>query len=466
MTPETSTASNLSARTKARLISLGKLHPLVVLGFGILIGALLTATVLRSPNASGESGLPSHSSLGPPPAPSGSGGGSTGLDRSLNHALNPVPKAGPEAQLLTVYQTLAEGQFERADKLSQELVTKYPNFALARMLQADLLATRAGQPAALGAPVDKASAAQAPNPRRLEALRRLSARLDRPAAGLVPREFARLAPDVRTALAVDASRSRLYMFRNGPDGLNLVADFYVSVGKAGVSKSAEGDMRTPLGVYWITSTLTPQQIRPMFGAGAMGLNYPNAWDRSQGKGGRGLYIHGVPDETLAREPYATDGCVVLSNSDYQVLAAEITPTETPVVISESLEWVTPAKAAIPAQALEPILAARNAARSMYASNGESAWHERNGGFENLPGYTQAPFNPSSVIGWFHDETPLLVVTGLQAADDPARPPMAIRQYWTRREGQWRMVFEGAVPPEVTVEPPPVAARQRNRNRGA
>jgi hypothetical protein len=463
MTPESSTASNLSTRTKARLISLGKLHPLVVLGFGILTGALLTATLLRPPNASGESSVPSHSPLGPHPAPSGSGAAaSTGLDRALIAG----PKAGPEEQLVTVYQALAEGQFERADQLSQELVTKYPNFALARMLQADLLATRAGQPAALGAPVDEASAAQAPNPRRLEALRRLSALLDRPAAGLVPREFARLAPDVGTAVAVDASRSRLYMFRNGPDGLNLVADFYVSVGQAGVSKSAEGDMRTPLGVYWITSTLTPQQIRPMFGAGAMGLNYPNAWDRSQGKDGRGLFIHGVPDETLAREPYATDGCVVLSNSDYEVLAAEITPTETPVVISESLEWVTPAKAAAPAQALEPILAARNAARSTYLSNDESAWHERNGTFENLPGYTQAPFNASSVIGWFHDATPLLVVTGLQAADDPARPPMAIRQYWTRREGQWRMVFEGAVPPEVKVEPPPVVARQRNRKRGA
>lgn len=431
---------------------------------GMVVGVLAAAALLLSSNARGVSGWSSNSPAEPSPAPPDTVSIEPGNDR--NHALLAGLKAGPEAQLVTAYQALAEGQFETASQLSQALVAKYPNFALGQLLRADLLATRAGQPAALGAPVNSASAAETPGPRRLEALRRLGALLDRPAEGLVPREFAQLAPEVHTAVAVDASRSRLYIFRNGPEGLRLTRDFYASVGQAGVSKHAEGDMRTPLGVYWIMGGLTADQIRPIFGAGAMGLNYPNAWDRRQGRSGRGVYVHGVPDDTLAREPYSTDGCIALSNTDYLALAAEITVLQTPVVIAETLDWVTPAAAAEAAQAIEPILAARNASRSAHAGNDESAWHDANGTFESMTGYTRAPFKPTSVIGWFRDATPLLVVTGPQAADDPSRPPLVIRQYWTQREGQWRMVFEGPAPTAVKAEPPPVMKRPRSRQRRA
>ena len=38
-----------------------------------------------------------------------------------------------------------------------------------------------------------------------------------------------------------------YLFSNSPAGLSLVADYYISVGKAGIAKVIEGDQRTPLG---------------------------------------------------------------------------------------------------------------------------------------------------------------------------------------------------------------------------
>jgi len=460
MTTQLTKLGSLIART--RVCFGGRQTRAVAVFGGLFVGGLVAVALLLSSNARGVSGRAADSPVGSVRAPAGAE--STEPHRALNPPLFAQLKPGPEAQLVSVYEALAEGQFDKASELSQALVKKYPNFALGRLLQADLLATRAGQPAALGAPVNSPSASEPINPRRMEALRRLGALLDPPAKGLVPREFARLAPEVRTAVAVDASRSRLYIFRNGPGGLSLIADFYASVGQAGVSKHAEGDMRTPLGIYWITGALTANQIRPIFGAGAMGLNYPNAWDRSQGKSGRGVYVHGVPDETLAREPYSTDGCVALSNLDYLEVAAKITVLQTPVVIAESLDWVTPATAAEAARAIEPTLAARNASRSTRAANDELMWHDPNGTFENLKGYTLAPFKPTSVIGWFHDAAPLLVVTGVQAADDATRPPMAVRQYWTQREGQWRMVFEGAVPLAVKVESPPVLTRQQAQHR--
>ena len=43
-------------------------------------------------------------------------------------------------------------------------------------------------------------------------------------------------------------------------GLVLVADYYASVGKLGTEKVVEGDQRTPLGVYYITSRLDAKQL--------------------------------------------------------------------------------------------------------------------------------------------------------------------------------------------------------------
>jgi hypothetical protein len=60
---------------------------------------------------------------------------------------------------------------------------------------------------------------------------------------------------------MDASRSRLYLFENTDKGLVLVADYYASVGKLGTEKVVEGDQRTPLGVYYITSRLGPAAER-------------------------------------------------------------------------------------------------------------------------------------------------------------------------------------------------------------
>ena len=40
----------------------------------------------------------------------------------------------------------------------------------------------------------------------------------------------------------------------------LVADYYASVGKLCTEKVVEGDQRTPLGVYYITSRLDPATL--------------------------------------------------------------------------------------------------------------------------------------------------------------------------------------------------------------
>ena len=66
---------------------------------------------------------------------------------------------------------------------------------------------------------------------------------ERPPAGTIPAQFLALSPRTKHAIAVDASRSRLYLFANSATGLRLVSDYYISVGKAGTDKLVEGDVK-------------------------------------------------------------------------------------------------------------------------------------------------------------------------------------------------------------------------------
>ncbi len=95
---------------------------------------------------------------------------------------------------------------------------------------------------------------------RREAELRLADLAYRPAPGAIPAQFLTLSPASRHAIAVDVSRARLFLFENRNGELRLLTDFYISVGKAGVGKTVEGDQRTPLGVYFVTRNLYRRQL--------------------------------------------------------------------------------------------------------------------------------------------------------------------------------------------------------------
>ena len=170
---------------------------------------------------------------------------------------------------------------------------------------------------------------------------RIKALRERPPPGTIPSQFLSLSSRNRHAIAVDASRSRLYLFENGATGLSLVADYYVSVGKLGIEKSTEGDQRTPLGVYFITSNLSRKSLKGFYGSGALPINYPNQLDVKRGKTGGGIWLHGTPAAQYARAPLSTDGCVAIANPDLSQIIKTVEIRSTPVVIAQSLKWVLP-----------------------------------------------------------------------------------------------------------------------------
>jgi murein L,D-transpeptidase YafK len=131
------------------------------------------------------------------------------------------------------------------------------------------------------------------------------------------------------------------VFENSRDGPRLVADYYTTLGKRGTDKLREGDQKTPIGVYHVTSSIPGSKLPDLYGWGAFPIDYPNAWDRRSAKTGHGIWLHGVPAENYARAPLASDGCIALANDEIAELARHVQPGVTPVVIAERLEWVTP-----------------------------------------------------------------------------------------------------------------------------
>lgn len=104
----------------------------------------------------------------------------------------------------------------------------------------------------------------------------------------------------------------------------------VFVGKAKGDKKIEGDLKTPIGAYKLTKRIT--NVDPFYGPLALATNYPNLYDKSQGKTGHGIWIHGLP-LNQERDDY-TQGCIALDNTKIKKLDKAINIKNSILVISE------------------------------------------------------------------------------------------------------------------------------------
>ena len=252
-----------------------------------------------------------------------------------------VSDSGPEEALTRIFAEIEGNRLSNALQLTENLLRQHPNYRLAHLIKGDLLLARKQPINTFGAlndaPADKVADLRA------EAIARLAAYREKPPADFVPRYLLQMQPDQRFAIVVDTKRSRLYLYENDLKNggqPRFVADYYVTQGKLGAEKLVEGDKKTPVGVYHVTANLPRQKLADLYGNGAFPLNYPNEWDKRQGRGGSGIWLHGTPSDTFARPPRASDGCVVLTNQDLDVVAKNLQVGLTPVIISNSVEWLS------------------------------------------------------------------------------------------------------------------------------
>jgi len=258
------------------------------------------------------------------------------LDRALVTSLSP----NPDVLLIEVYKDLAANRLRDAESKVDSLIHAYPNFRLAHLIRGDLLLMHTQPVATFGA---VRGADDKLKNLREEAVVRLKAWRDRPDPDLIPRAILQLRDDQKHALVVDTKRSRLYVYENQSGQLKFITDYYISQGKLGTNKVKAGDQKTPIGVYYITGRLTGPRLPAFYGAGALPINYPNEWDKRQGRSGSGIWLHGTPMDSYSRPPLSSDGCVVLTNPDLNKLSGSVEIGKTPVVITERVEFVNKTK---------------------------------------------------------------------------------------------------------------------------
>ena len=204
-----------------------------------------------------------------------------------------------ENDVRSAIHAIGQSDFDDSLAILEGLVNRFPNSKLGFLMMGDLLAARAGAPRLF----ERYTA----DVRQLEGLRdELSQRWrsiagNTPAAeGKVPANLVLSSPTEKYVLAADASHSRLYVFENTENGYSLVDDFFMTIGREGMGKLEEGDLRTPEGIYYVTSYLPGDGLPARYGPGAFPINYPNEYDRQQDRTGYGIWIHGTEPENYNR----------------------------------------------------------------------------------------------------------------------------------------------------------------------
>jgi murein L,D-transpeptidase YafK len=363
--------------------------------------------------------------------------------------------AQTERELATVFAALDANKLELAMQRVEALIAANPNFRLAHLIRGDLLMARTRPLATFG------NAKHLPRERveelRAEALARINAWRDRP-VNRVPRYVLQLESQQKQALVVDSKRSRLYVFENLDGRARYVTDYYVTLGKNGIEKAREGDQKTPIGVYHVISSLPRQKLADFYGSGAWPINYPNEWDRRQGRNGHGIWLHGTPSNTYSRPPRASDGCIVLANADLDLLGQDLQIGLTPVIIADRIEWVDANAQEAERKALAGALEAwrtdwesLDTARYLkhYAAKFESGgqalaeWSEHKHKVNAGKSWIKVGLSQVSMFR-YPGEGDFVVVTFMQDyRSSNLSNAMKKRQYWIKDGARWKILHEGA-----------------------
>ena len=378
-----------------------------------------------------------------------------------------------ESLLVKSLLEITEGKNKQAFNTVNELIRTAPNFKLAYLIRGDLLTAQGRGLEKFGAPSTNAEQANKDelNGLRDEARTRIEYYLSTKKIAQQPNLLVQFGEGQSHLIVVDTKLSRLFLYKKVDDGLQYVADYYVTIGKNGANKQTEGDKRTPLGLYFAASKLN-RPLDDFYGDGAYPLNYPNELDQHQKKNGSGIWLHGTPTNTYSRPPRASDGCVVLSNPDLNALAPILKAGRVPVVIADNLEWLEKDQVAAKVEsqianrkALENAI--ENWRKDWVSQNTEAylshysnkffyndgnlqSWADYKRGIQAAKPKVAIEINDISMFGYPGEHKahglnePMVVVNFEQDFRSPSlQNKMRKRQYWINENNGWKIIYEGA-----------------------
>jgi murein L,D-transpeptidase YafK len=360
----------------------------------------------------------------------------------------------PEAMLVGALLEISENRIGTALEQIESLLSAKPDFRLAQLIKGDLLLARTRPIDTVGAGPSSDHAADL----REEERARLARFAFQPPADLTPVYLLELPPEQKYALVLDTSKSTLFVFENLKNGPRYVADYYISVGKNGADKLREGDKKTPLGVYHVTSKMPRQKLTDFYGAGAFPINYPNEWDRLRGRNGYGIWLHGTPFDTYSRPPRASDGCVVLANEDLDDLEKYLQPGRTPVIIAENIEWTDRKSVSRMRDELRrdfetwrrdwesrdtDTYLKHYSKRFSSGSTGFQQWAAQKRQVNASKTWIKVGVSDTSLFLYPGQSTLAVVTFEQDYASSNLSNKMRKRQYWVREGERWKILYEGS-----------------------
>ena len=365
-----------------------------------------------------------------------------------------------EARVLAVMSAIQSTDLERARELSAAFIHDYPTSRIGAVLLGDAY-TGSSSPLAEVAARFNAENSEQIQDFRQELVTRARAVEIMPKAGQTPAAIVDMG-DASYVMLGDMENSRLYVYQNVGGTPELVAHYYMAIGSSGAGKQVEGDLRTPIGVYQITHFIADKELPDLYGSGAFPVDYPNVFDKGLKRTGYGIWLHGTPSDRYSRVPYASEGCFVVSNRDFEDIAQYIEPdAHTPVVLSDHVEWVSrPDLTASKDSFMEALKAWElaweslnveryaqqyNANKFKFSSTAFSQWIAGRCRAMRSAEFIRLDVSVKGLYAYPGEEDTMLVVFEQVFESDTYQDVSQKQMYWQRdTTGQWRVIYEGDV----------------------
>jgi len=145
---------------------------------------------------------------------------------------------------------------------------------------------------------------------------------------------------------VEKSSHKIFVLKYENGVRSLEAVFDCKTGKNKGDKQAQGDRKTPEGVFFLINKYDRSQLLKiagkenayLYGDMAFVTDYPNCIDQLNNKDGSGIWLHGTDQKFDSSGAEDTRGCVVTTNDNIRKLSKYIELHKTPLIITESLDF--------------------------------------------------------------------------------------------------------------------------------
>ena len=379
------------------------------------------------------------------------------LCSQLSVIASEVPGARYEQEVLEAIKAIQNQNLDHALDSTRNLIKQYPHSRLGQMLYADLLLARAEPLTDIGSGLRREQAMQ---DFRHEIRQRWRQDSSLAYDGMYPSNILFLAENQPYVILVDQKSSRVYVYRNEQGTPVLETDYFITIGLKGAGKEKRGDQKTPIGIYHVTRYIEDEELPDLYGRGAFPISYPNVWDVRKNRTGGGIWIHGTPSYTYNRSPWASNGCIVVSNPDFLHIDQYIKPElHTPVVVANEINWLTQAQWLTQRQQWLTRF-------SRWMEDWESRDHERyrqhysqtefesmGRNFKSWDGhkrwvnraktYVQVEYSDLSVFNYPGEKDLVLVQYQQNYSSNNLKLESPKELYWHKTEDRWQIVYEGS-----------------------